>query len=79
MMAVGTPANELELSIEKDGKEAVTDRRGRIVNDAAFSIRHARRDGQRSDVRKLNPNLIDPSGTPLHVWTHDPASAGETK
>jgi hypothetical protein len=31
------------------------------------------------DARKLNPNLIDPSATPLHVWSHDPASAGEAQ
>jgi hypothetical protein len=68
MMAAGTPASELAASIEKDGKETVADRKGRIANDAAFSMSHARRDGwgrRPSGVRKLNPYLIDRSGTPL--------------
>jgi hypothetical protein len=42
--------------------------KGRIGKAAAFSMRDAQRLERRpSDVRKLNPNLIDPSGTALHL------------
>jgi hypothetical protein len=60
----------------------VADGKGRIANDAVFSMCYAPPDGWGGDLatsEKLNPNLIDPSGTPLHVWTHDPASAGEAQ
>jgi hypothetical protein len=67
-------------------KTAWQTEKGRIGNDAAFSMSYARREGWGDDpvngnwkgknaasngddeeVRKLNPNLIDPAGTPLHV------------
>jgi hypothetical protein len=46
--------------------------KGRIGNDVAFPC-------DDEDVRKLNPYLIDRSDTPLHVWRHDPTSAGEAQ
>jgi hypothetical protein len=54
--------------------------KGRIGNVAAFFVHDAQRLGRRpSGVRKLNPYLIDRSGMPLHVWRHDPTSAGEAQ
>jgi hypothetical protein len=49
-MAAGTPVSEPARSIERDGKETVADKKGRIVNDAAFSMSRARRDGRDGDL-----------------------------
>lgn len=70
----------------KGSETAWQTKKGRIGNDAAFSMSYAPQDGwgddpingnknrmntstngDDEDVRKLNPNLIDPSGTALHV------------
>jgi len=67
--------------LKETAKETVAERKGRIFNDAAFSLSIPGEmvEAATSAVRKLNPNLIDRSGTPLHLQRHDPTSAGEAQ
>jgi hypothetical protein len=51
-MAVATPASELARSVEQAARNAA-DRKGRIANDAAFSMNCAHRDGRDGDAMAM--------------------------
>ena len=51
----------------KGNEKCVADGKGRIGNDAAFSMNHHRQNGDDEDVRKLNPIFNRPFRRGVHV------------